>query len=106
MRFFLILSWVALLFSTTTLTSKVSAHLLTPEQIIEFIYDMDENLFFPETPHALFHKIGNTELLIPSSEYDLHEEDIEKRGPYKDYRVDYDHHLGTFRFAASRGEIN
>lgn len=62
-----------------------------------YFFDFDDNIAFLSTPSFIFHKETGQELSLSSKEFSEHSGDIGVRGPYKDYRVDFDDKKGTFR---------
>jgi hypothetical protein len=62
-----------------------------------YFFDFDDNIAFLSTPSYVFHKETGEELVLTSREFALNSLNIGKSGPYKDYLVDYDPEVGTFR---------
>jgi hypothetical protein len=62
-----------------------------------YFFDFDDNVAFLATSVFVFHKGSGQELKLSSREYAENSAHIGKRGPYRDYRVDYDDAKGTFR---------
>jgi|FLYM01.1.fsa_nt_gi hypothetical protein len=62
-----------------------------------YFFDFDDNIAFLTTPSYLFHKESKEEVILTSQEFALNSMHIGKRGPYKDFFVDYDPMAGTFR---------
>ncbi len=62
-----------------------------------YFFDFDDNIAFLSTPSYLFHKETGAEIILTSQEFAMNNLIIGKSGLYKDYRVDYDPNVGTFR---------
>lgn len=62
-----------------------------------YFFDFDDNIAFLSTPLILFHKDTREELALSSGEFAQHHTSIGKSGPYKDYEMDFDDAVGTFR---------
>lgn len=62
-----------------------------------YFFDFDDNIAFLTTPSYLFHKETKEEVILTSQEFAVNSLHIGKRGPYKDFYVDYDPLHGTFR---------
>lgn len=62
-----------------------------------YFFDFDDNIAFLSTPLILFHKVTGEELLLNSGEFAQQHHSIGHQGPYKDYKIDYDDQVGTFR---------
>src|SRR5579871_1325279 len=62
-----------------------------------YFFDFDDNVAFLSTPLILFHKDTHQELPISSGQFATEHSNIGKRGPYKDYQINWDDQHGTFR---------
>ena len=62
-----------------------------------YFFDFDDNVAFLSTPAFIFHKETGKELMLTSGHFAQHSGQIGKSGPYKDYKIDYDERVGTFR---------
>ncbi len=63
-----------------------------------YFFDFDDNVAFLPTPIAIFHKETQEELLLGSGDYAQNSKLIGESGPYKNYFVNYDDSVGSFRF--------
>lgn len=61
-----------------------------------YFFDLDDNVFFLETPIFIFHKKTNQKLSLSSGEYAKNLSDIGKFGVFKDYYIDFDDATGSF----------
>ncbi|MFP5520374.1 MAG: hypothetical protein ACLGGX_10755 [Bdellovibrionia bacterium] len=62
-----------------------------------YFFDFDDNIAFLSTPLILFHKDNRSEVLLSSGEFAQYHTTIGKSGLYKDYELDFDDAVGTFR---------
>lgn len=62
-----------------------------------YFFDFDDNVAFLSTPVFVFHQDSGRELKLSSREFAEHSAHIGKRGPYREYKIDYDDAIGTFR---------
>lgn len=62
-----------------------------------YFFDFDDNVAFLTTKTYLFHKETQSEIEITSRELAEHGAHIGKRGPYRDFRLDYCDETGSFR---------
>ncbi len=62
-----------------------------------YFFDFDDNIAFLSTPLILFHKDSGQELAISSGDFAQFHHSIGESGIYKDYRIDFDDSVGTFR---------
>ena len=62
-----------------------------------YFFDFDDNIAFLSTPSYLFHKTTGEEVALTSQDFALNSLYIGKSGPFKDYSINYDPMMGTFR---------
>lgn len=62
-----------------------------------YFFDFDDNVAFLATPLVLFHKKNRDELRITSGEFAREHQQIGKSGPFRDYEINWDDGVGTFR---------
>jgi hypothetical protein len=62
-----------------------------------YFFDFDDNVAFLTTPMFLFHRETGSEVQISSREFAQQSSRIGKKGPFADYKVDYDPENGSFR---------
>lgn len=62
-----------------------------------YFFDFDDNVAYLSTPSFVYHKETKQELRLSSREFAEHSMHIGKRGTYRDYYIDYDEQVGTFR---------
>jgi hypothetical protein len=62
-----------------------------------YFFDFDDNVANLSTSIFIYHKDSGAEVCLSSREFAEHSAHIGKRGPYKDFRIDYDDQKGTFR---------
>ncbi len=62
-----------------------------------YFFDFDDNVAFLSTPVFVFHRESGRELKLSSREFAEQSAHIGKRGPFKDYSINYDDSVGTFR---------
>lgn len=62
-----------------------------------YFFDFDDNIAFLSTPCYLFHKTTGQEVILTSQEFALNSMLIGKEGRFKDFTVDHDAQVGTFR---------
>jgi len=63
-----------------------------------YFFDFDDNVAFLTTPIVLFHKETNQEFPISSGQYAHEFINIGKKGPYKDFKINWDNQKGSFRY--------
>lgn len=63
-----------------------------------YFFDFDDNIAHLETPLVIFHKQTNEERLLSSLEWALFHSHISQPGPFKDYYLDFDEKIGSFRY--------
>ncbi|MGE0634130.1 MAG: hypothetical protein AB7O96_17070 [Pseudobdellovibrionaceae bacterium] len=62
-----------------------------------YFFDFDDNVAFLSTPLYLFHRDNKSEIAISSGDFAQFHSFIGKSGTFKDYTIDYDDSVGTFR---------
>lgn len=62
-----------------------------------YFFDFDDNVAFLTTPIYIFHKETGRELPLSSGEYAQVHHEIGKSGLYKDYTMNFDDAVGSFR---------
>lgn len=62
-----------------------------------YFFDFDDNVAFLSTPLYLFHSDTKAEIAISSGDFAQFHSSIGQSGAFKDYTVDYDDTVGTFR---------
>ncbi|MFN7727857.1 MAG: hypothetical protein ACK5P7_01740 [Bdellovibrio sp.] len=62
-----------------------------------YFFDFDDNVAFLATPLLLFHKETKAELQISSGDFAKEHHNFGKAGPFKDYEINWDDQVGTFR---------
>lgn len=62
-----------------------------------YFFDFDDNIAFLSTPCFVFHKETGDEAAMSSGEFAKHSAEFGKKGPYKDYEINFDEEVGTFR---------
>lgn len=62
-----------------------------------YFFDFDDNVAFLSTPLYLFHNDGEAEIAISSGDFAQFHSTIGQHGPFKDYKINYDDAVGTFR---------
>jgi len=63
-----------------------------------YFFDFDDNVAYLTTPIVIFNKKTGAERTMSSGEWASYHHTIGKEGPFKDYIVDYDDEVGTFRY--------
>lgn len=62
-----------------------------------YFFDFDDNVAFLSTPIVLFHKDTGEELFVSSGDFARNHKDIGFSGPYKDFFINLDDEVGSFR---------
>ena len=62
-----------------------------------YFFDFDDNIAFLSTPIFVFHKITGEEKQLTSGEYAKYSKTIGESGPLKDFVIDYDEEIGSYR---------
>lgn len=62
-----------------------------------YFFDFDDNVAYLTTPIILFKKGTDEEKAVSSGEFAHHHKDIGERGKYKDYYMNFDDAVGSFR---------
>jgi len=62
-----------------------------------YFFDLDDNILFMDTKIVLFHKENASEIEISTAELSLNIKTIGVSGKYKDYRIDPDDTVGSYR---------
>ncbi len=63
-----------------------------------YFFDFDDNIAHLATPLVIFHKESNNEQLLSSQEWALYHSQIGKPGPFADFYINFDDHIGSFRY--------
>jgi hypothetical protein len=63
-----------------------------------YFFDFDDNVAFMTTPLVLFHKQTNAEVFVSSADWAHEHMNIGKVGIYRDYQIDFDDRIGSFRY--------
>jgi hypothetical protein len=63
-----------------------------------YFFDFDDNVAFMTTPLVLFHKENETEVFVSTDDWAHEHMNIGKQGPYRDYEIDFDDRVGSFRY--------
>jgi len=63
-----------------------------------YFFDFDDNVAYLTTPIVIFNKKTGTERTLSSGEWANYQQGIGKSGPFKDYFIDYDDEIGSFRY--------
>jgi hypothetical protein len=63
-----------------------------------YFFDFDDNVAFMTTPLVLFHKENKTEVFVSTDDWAHEHMNIGKQGPYRDYEIDFDDRVGSFRY--------
>lgn len=71
-----------------------------------YFFDLDDNIFFLQTPIALFHHKTGEEILLSSGEYAKEHKRIGKSGKYKNYEHIYNDEIGSFRFCRDHKDLS
>lgn len=62
-----------------------------------YFFDFDDNVAFLTTPIYIFHNETKKELALTSGEYAQVHHEVGRSGPYRDYFMNYDDAIGSFR---------
>jgi hypothetical protein len=62
-----------------------------------YFFDFDDNVAFLPTPMVIFHKETNKAVEVSTAEWSVHHSQVGKSGPYKDYKIDYNDAVGSFK---------
>lgn len=63
-----------------------------------YFFDFDDNVAYLTTPIVIFHKETGAEKFLSSGDWAEHNAKIGKEGLYRNYTVDYNDEIGSFRF--------
>jgi hypothetical protein len=63
-----------------------------------YFFDFDDNVAYLTTPIVIFNKETGIERTLSSGEWANYHHTIGKQGPFKDYFIDYDDEVGSFRY--------
>tara|TARA_B100001248_G_scaffold260756_1_gene249883 strand:- start:3035 stop:3952 length:918 start_codon:yes stop_codon:yes gene_type:complete len=62
-----------------------------------YFFDFDDNVAYLPSSMFVQHRDGLQELELSTAEWAKHSHSIGKQGPYKDYKVSFDPHSGSYR---------
>lgn len=63
-----------------------------------YFFDFDDNVAYLSTPIIIFHKESGKELSLSSGVFAQNSKKIGLEGPYKDYFLNFDDSVGSFRY--------
>ena len=62
-----------------------------------YFFDFDDNVAILSTPIIIFHQKTRSELALSSSEFAQNHNNLGKRGPFREYKIDFCDRNGSFR---------